>query len=167
MVVEKEKFDTPVADGIVTWWEIDEKGEKHLLCKHNTVLNTARFIMRDLLAGGNDTINKVLLGDRNLTFDDNLNMNPPMVSPTETVLAHQIGEVMLLQTDKAEVSGRPSVIFTFKVVKDNSLGSADGSAIIAECGLCTKDNRMFSKVAHKPIIKRPFAGLLLQWEIIF
>lgn len=44
-------YDKSVADGQITWWALDENGNKiEVLHKSNTVLNTAREIMRDLLA---------------------------------------------------------------------------------------------------------------------
>lgn len=168
--MEKQKiseYANDVLEGRVSWYAEYDDGLKEMLFKKNTVLNGARTIMRDLLANsGEGTIVKVQLGDRGITFQDNLNETPPTVFATETALTQVIGEIPVIEVERSEVSGRPSVIFTFKVNKDNSLGSTSGDAIIAECGLCRGDNVLFSKVAHKPIIKRPFVSLILQWEII-
>lgn len=161
-------YDKSVADGQITWWALDENGNKiEVLHKSNTVLNTAREIMRDLLAGGGETITKCSIGSRGITFTDNLDITPTPVNASETILSNKIAEIPVLNIEKTTIDNRPAVTYSFKIAKDNNLGQPSDSFIIAECGLCTDTDRMFSKVVHKPIIKRPFAGLLLSWSIIF
>lgn len=167
MVISNE-YDKPVAEGRIAWYSIDENDNPtDLLYKQNTVLNGARTIMRDLLYGGNKTITKLVLGDMNLRFSDNLDLINTTVTPNETVLTHKMAELAITAIEKVNVGARPAVKYSFKIAKNNNLNSETDSAIIAECGLVNDDNIMFSKVVHKPIIKRPFAGLLLEWTIIF
>lgn len=166
----KDKFNSPVADGYVTITAVDKAGnETVLLDKKNTVVNYARTIMRNAVIGECDkVINSVQIGDRNLTFDNNLNEDAPVVEKTMTSLIHPYLTVPLTSTEKAIREGRPTAIFNFSLPVDYDMGSQydDGTAIIAECGLSDGEG-LFSILFFKPIIKRSYSSLLIRWEILF
>ena len=166
----KENYDRNVVEGKVTWQSVDAAGNTSIIfSESNRILVGARTFMRDLMFGAeDDLVDHCQFGSCNVTEDDDLRIIPDEPKNTDTVLTNSLfSKPVFSKESTTSDTGRPSVTYTFSIDQTDMLNTSDGRVVIAEIGLCRKDELMFAKRTHAPILKTPVFGLRLTWEIIF
>ena len=164
-----DNYNKDVVEGKIRWESVDANGKSELLSESNRILTGARTFMRDLMFGADDAlVTHCQFGSCGITEDDDLRVVPAEPLNSDTALHTLLfSKPVFSKTSTTAENGRPSVTYVFAIDQADMLGAADGRVIIAEIGLCRKDELMFAKRTHAPILKTPVFGLRLTWEIIF
>ena len=176
----EESFDNTMK-GVVTLVAkgFDHDGVFHngtVLYKDNLILNSAREIMRDVMAGDNG-IAKVIFGDLNLDDDSSTSelVNVPAPLEGDIKLVRKVGEKLITSANLSKIgtgsaegaTGRPGIKYEVTLEKTDLVPEGKDKQFILEMALSTVDEKLFSRITHPVIIKTNSLQITLIWELLF
>lgn len=142
---------------------LDDGTIKEVFDEKNLVLNIASDILRDLMFGDNERVEKIQFGDMNLSAnDDTRNVAAPTLS--DTSLINNLFEKNLDKT-KSTYGGYPAIEYSCTLEKTEFNGS--GEQLITEFALVTGAGRLFTRKTRAAIYKDSETKLKFTWWLVF
>ena len=164
-LVDEHSLRHKLLDGILKVdREVDGEWVPHSEEEFNLVVFQASDILRDIMFGGTDIIDKIQFGDMSLDplVDDLRNVAPPLV--TDTSLTNKLYEKVVSKT--SEMYGtHPAIKYEVTLARDEFNGN--GEQLITEFSLATVSGRIFTRKTRASIYKDNETSFRFTWWLIF
>jgi len=162
----QDKIEKQPLEGIFKVEEILPDGSTKVLVEdHNLIVNKARTILRDMVAG--DTTNKPIIKFKFGTkgVDSNGNVKSPTVNDTKLYETNS-NLIYTKNADSITKSGSYDVVFKV-ILSENEANLNDGEYPISEAGLFNGKDEMFSHKTFTVITKNNTRAFIFTWTIKF
>lgn len=164
-LVDEHKKRDSLIDGILKVEKVLEDGTvvPHHEEQFNLVVSEASYILRDLMFGDNERIDKIHFGDMGLTVGDDLkNVESPSLADTE--LDNKLYEKVVTK-EKTTYGGHPAIKYVTTLERNEFNG--DGEQLITEFSLATNNQRIFTRKTRAGIYKDNETSFRFSWILCF
>lgn len=164
-LVDEHKKRDRLIDGILKVERVMEDGTlvPHHEEEFNLVVSEASYILRDLMFGDNERIDKIHFGDMNLIVGNDLkNVKSPSLSNTK--LDNKLYQKIVTR-EKTIYGGHPSIQYVCTLERNEFNG--DGEQLITEFALATSNQRIFTRKTRAGIYKDNETSFRFTWVLVF
>lgn len=164
-LVDEHKKRDNLIDGILKVERVLEDGTvvPHHEEQFNLVVSEASYILRDLMFGDEERIDKIHFGDMNLGVGDDIkNVDSPSLADKE--LANKLYQKTVTR-EKTTYGGHPAIKYVCTLERDEFNG--DGEQLITEFALATNNQRIFTRKTRAGIYKDNETSFKFTWYLVF